>query len=93
MNNTTALTELETRLRRLEWQNRVLISLVIGLAGIGSIAATNRPSRIAADEIRTSDFMIVDNHGTILRETRGFQGVLQTEDFPDHRAIWFPGVK
>jgi len=72
--STTALSEMENRLNRLERQNRVLILLLVAFAGIGSIAATNRPSRIAADEIRTAHLIIVDNHGKVLTETRGVDG-------------------
>lgn len=68
--STTDLAKLETRLRRLELQNRALILLVLGFAGMGSIAATNRPSRIAADEILTSHLIIVDNRGKVNRDTR-----------------------
>ena len=67
----TTLFEMETRLRRLERQNRGLILLLLGFAAIGSIAASNRPSRITADEIRTSHLIIVDNHGEFLTETQG----------------------
>ena len=72
--STTPLTELETRLHRVERQNRFLLLLVLGLAGIGSIAATNRSSHIAADEIRTPHLTIVDNHGKVLTETKGIEG-------------------
>ena len=52
--STTTLIEMQARLQRLERQNRVLILLLLGFAGIGSIAVTNRhPTVITADEIRT----------------------------------------
>jgi hypothetical protein len=56
--STTALTEMESRLHRLERQNRFLILLLLKFAGFGSIAATHRP-----DEIRTAHLIIIDNHG------------------------------
>ena len=75
--NTAAPTEIEARLRRRERQNRVLILLLLGFAGIGSIAATNRhPSVITADEIRTAHLTIVDNHGKVLTETVGIDNFI-----------------
>jgi hypothetical protein len=60
---TNALIEMEARLHRLERQNRVLILLLLGFIGIGSIAATNRPpASITAGEIRTAHLTILDNH-------------------------------
>jgi hypothetical protein len=44
--STAVLIELETRLRRPERQKRILILLLLGFAGIGSIVATNRRARI-----------------------------------------------
>jgi hypothetical protein len=78
----TALIEMETRLHRLERQNRVLILLLLGFAGIGSIAATNRhPSVITADEIRTAHLTIVDNHGKVLTETVGIDGEIHIKRY------------
>jgi hypothetical protein len=70
-------TEIETRLSRLERQNRILILLLLGLAGIGSIAATNRP----AAEVRTSHLIIVDNHGKVLSETQGIDGEIYIKKY------------
>lgn len=86
--STTDLAELETRLRRLELQNRALILLVLGFAGIGSIAATNRPSRIAADEIRTSHLIIVDNHGKVLTETQGVNGKINISRYAEQEFYY-----
>ncbi|MGA7127554.1 MAG: hypothetical protein WBZ19_14680 [Chthoniobacterales bacterium] len=79
----TDLAKLETRLRRLELQNRALILLVLGFAGMGSIAATNRPSRIAADEILTSHLIIVDNRGKVLTETQGVNGKINISRYAE----------
>ena len=58
------LAEIHARLRRLERQNRILIVLLCAISGAASIAATNRwGSIITADQIRTSHFALVDNHG------------------------------
>ena len=72
--NPPELAEIETRLRRLERHNRILIGLLCVLAGAGSIAATNH-SISTADEVRTSHLTLVDNHGKPLVETRGINGV------------------
>ena len=76
--STTALTEMEARLHRLERQNRLLILLLLGFAGIGSIAATNRPQ---ASEIRSAHLTIVDNHGKVLTETEGIDGVIHIKRY------------
>ena len=86
--STTALTEMETRLRRLERQNRVLILLLLGFAVIGSIAATNRPSRIAAAEIRTAHLIIVDNHGKVLTETKGIDGKINISRYAEQEFYY-----
>jgi hypothetical protein len=76
--NTNALIEVQARLHRLERQNRILILLLLALAGIGSIAATNR-----ASEIRTPHLTIVDNHGKVLTETQGVDGVVYIKKYAD----------
>jgi hypothetical protein len=81
--NATALTKIETRLHRLERQNRLLILLLLGLAGIGSIAATNR-----AGEIRTSHLMIVDNHGKVLRDEQGVEGEVYITRYATEQTIY-----
>jgi len=86
--STTALSEMENRLNRLERQNRVLILLLVAFAGIGSIAATNRPSRIAADEIRTAHLIIVDNHGKVLTETRGVDGRINISRYAEQEFYY-----
>ena len=79
---TNALTELETRLLRLERQNRFLILLLLGFIGIGSIAATNRPpAGITTSEIRTAHLTILDNHGKVLTETMGVDGVIHIKRY------------
>jgi hypothetical protein len=45
--------------------------LLLGFAGIGSMAATHRP-----DEIRTAHLIFIDNHGKVLREEQGIDGEL-----------------
>jgi hypothetical protein len=81
--STTNLVDLETRLDRLEQQNRVLILLLLACASIGSIAATHRPSVIAADEVRTAHLVIVDNHGKVLKETTGIDNYIHNKRYAD----------
>jgi hypothetical protein len=76
--NPNTLIEIETRLHRLERQNRILILLLLAVAGIGSIAATNHATD---SEIRTSHLTIVDNHGTVLAETQGVNGVVYIKKY------------
>ncbi len=81
--STTAPTEIETRLHRVERQNRFLILLLLGLAGIGSIAATNR-----ASEIRTDHLIIVDNHGKVLRDEQGVEGEVYITRYATEQTIY-----
>jgi hypothetical protein len=81
--STTALTKIETRLHRLERQNRLLILLLLGLAGIGSIAATNH-----AGDIRTSHLIIIDNHGKVLRDEQGVDGEVYITRYATEQTIY-----
>ena len=85
---TNALVQMEARLHRLERQNRVLILLLLGVIGLGSIAATNRPSAsITAGEIRTAHLTILDNHGKVLTETVGVDGEIHIKRYaPQERS-------
>jgi hypothetical protein len=85
--NPPVLAEIQARLRRLERQNRILIVLLCAMAGAASIAATNRSgSIITADEIRTSHFTLIDNHGKPLVETQGINGV-EVRSYLPHNVI------
>jgi hypothetical protein len=85
--NPPVLAEIQARLRRLEWKNRILVGLLCTLAGAASIAATNRSgSIITADEIRTPHFTLVDNHGKPLAETQGVNGV-EIRSYLPHQVI------
>jgi hypothetical protein len=59
------------------------VLLVLGFAGMGSIAATNRPSHIAADEIRTAHLIIVDNHGKVSTETQAVNGKINISRYAE----------
>lgn len=52
--NDTTLTQIQTRLQRVERQNRVLIALLCAVVGIASLGATKRgPTVVSVDEVRT----------------------------------------
>lgn len=77
--NPNTLIEVQARLHRLERQNRILILLLLAVAGIGSIAATNH-----ASEIRTPRLIMVDNHGRVLTDTYCVDGVLYIKRYADN---------
>ncbi len=80
--NPNTLIEVQARLHRLERQNRILILLLLAVAGIGSVAATHHATAvITASEIRTPHLTIVDNHGTVLAETNGVDGVVYIKKY------------
>jgi len=61
--------------------------LLCALAASASIAATNRSgSVITADQIRTSHFTLIDNHGKPLVETQGINGV-EVRSYLPHDVI------
>jgi hypothetical protein len=73
--NAPVLDEIQTRLRCLERQNRLLIALLCAMAVAASIAATNHSdSLISAGEIRTPHFTLIDNHGKAIYEMKGVDG-------------------
>jgi hypothetical protein len=83
--NPPLLDEMQSRLSRLERQNRILIALLCALAGLGSIAATNHAdSVISAGEIRTSHFTLIDNHGNTIYEMKGVDGAFIPTWFGKH---------
>jgi hypothetical protein len=60
------LTHIQTRLQRLERQNRILIGLLCAAVGVGSIAATNAaPNVVTADEVRAHRFTLLDPNGGV----------------------------
>ena len=85
--NPPVLAEIQARLRRLERQNRILIVLLCAISGAASIAATNGSGPIiTADQIRTSHFTLIDNHGKPLVETQGINGV-EVRSYLPHDVI------
>jgi hypothetical protein len=63
----TTLIHLQTRLRRVERQNRVLIGLVCAALGIASLgAATAAPNILSVDELRTRRISLLDPTGAVV---------------------------
>ncbi|HXP05034.1 MAG TPA: hypothetical protein VN808_13010 [Stellaceae bacterium] len=63
----TTLTHLQTRLRRVERQNRVLIGLVCSALAIASLGvATAAPNILSADEARTHRISLLDPTGAVV---------------------------
>ena len=65
--NDIALTQIETRLKRVERQNRVLIALLCAVVGLASLGATRHGSNVvSADEIRAHRISLLDPTGAVV---------------------------
>jgi hypothetical protein len=60
----------------------------IQMKGSEAIAATNRPSRIAANKIRIAHLIIVDSHGKVLTETRGVDGKINASRYAEQEFYY-----
>ena len=73
---TYTLIDIQARIRRLERQNRVLITILCAIVGVASIAAAKHSdSIITATQVRTQRFTLIDNRGKPLVDTQGVNGV------------------
>ena len=73
---TYTLIDIQARIRRLERQNRILITIICAIIGVASIAATKHSdSVITATEVRCQRLVLIDNRGTPLVDTQGVNGV------------------
>jgi len=73
---TYTLIDIQARIRRLERQNRILITILCAMVGIASIAATKHSdSIITATQVRTQRLTLIDNRGKPLVDTQGVNGV------------------
>ena len=64
--NDMALANVETRLRRLERQNRVLLVLLCAAVALGTIAASNaQQSVLSTYEVRAQRYTLLDPNGGI----------------------------
>lgn len=67
--NAPDLTRLETRLHRLERQNRLLIALLCATAGLALLGATKGGGNIiTADEIRTHRLSLINDQGNVVHD-------------------------
>jgi len=66
--NTYTLIDIQARIRRLERQNRVLITILCAIVGVASIAAAKHSdSIITATQVRTQRLTLIDNRGKAAR--------------------------
>jgi hypothetical protein len=73
---THTLLDIQARIRRLERQNRILITILCAIVGVVSIAATKHSdSIITATQVRTQRLTLIDNRGKPLLDTQGVNGV------------------
>lgn len=67
--NATTLTRLESDLRRVERQNRVLIALLCTTLGMALLGATKPGGNvITAEEIRTHPLSLINDKGNVVHE-------------------------
>ena len=67
--NGSTLAQLETRLHRVERQNRILLALFCATIGLALMGATKRGGNvITADEVRTQHLSLVNEQGNVVHE-------------------------
>ena len=67
--NTTALAQLETRLHRVERQNRILLALLCATIALALLGATKGGGNvITADEVRTHRLSLINDKGNVVHE-------------------------
>jgi len=67
--NTSTLPQLETRLHRVERQNRILLVLLFVAAGLALLGATKSGGHvITADEVRTQRLSLINDKGNVVHE-------------------------
>jgi hypothetical protein len=67
--NSTTLAQLETRLNRVERQNRILLSLLCAIIGLALLGATKGGGNvITADEVRTHRLSLINDKGNVVHE-------------------------
>ena len=68
--------DIQARIRRLERQNRILITILCAIVAVASIAATKHSdSIITATQVRTQRLTLIDIRGNPLVDTQGVNGV------------------
>ena len=67
--NATTLAQLETRLHRVERQNRILLALLCATIGLALLGATKGGGNvITADEVRTHRLSLINDKGNVIHE-------------------------
>ena len=67
--NESTLVQLETRLHRVERQNRILLALFCATIGLALLGATKLGGNvITADEVRTHHLSLINERGNIVHE-------------------------
>jgi hypothetical protein len=66
------LSQIQTRLQRVERQNRILIAFLCAAIGLASLGATKRgPTLISADEVRARRILLLDGTGAVVHTWEG----------------------
>jgi hypothetical protein len=75
--NTSTIAQLETRLHRLERENRILIALLCAAIGLASLGATKGGGNvITADEVRTQRLFLINDRGNVVHQWAVHGGML-----------------
>ena len=60
--------QLETRLHRVERQNRILLAMLLAIIGLAFLGATKGGNVITADEVRTHRLSLINDKGNVVHE-------------------------
>jgi hypothetical protein len=75
--NTPSLAQVETRLHRVERQNRILLALFSAAIGLALLGATRGAGNvITADEIRTQRLFLINDRGNVVHQWTVHGGML-----------------
>ncbi|HMF01741.1 MAG TPA: hypothetical protein VKK06_17775 [Terriglobia bacterium] len=66
--NSITPAQLETRLHRVERQNRVLLAILCATIGLAFLGATKGGNVITADEVRTHRLSLINDKGNVVHE-------------------------
>jgi hypothetical protein len=66
--NLIILAQLETRLHRVERQNRILLAMLCATIGLAFLGATKGGNVITADEVRTHRLSLINDKGNVVHE-------------------------
>ena len=67
--NASTLAQLETRLHRLERQNRILLALFCATIGLALVGATKHGGNvITADEVHAQHLSLINERGNVVHE-------------------------